>query len=58
MNAFKLGQMTDRMSLDEFEAASIDERLVARFEGTLDDWWSIFWTSFAASVAIEARAKI
>lgn len=57
MNAFNLGQQTDEMSLDEFELASIDERLVARFEGKLDAWWSQFWTSFAASVAIEARAK-
>lgn len=57
MNAHNLGQMTDRMSLDEFEAASIDERLVARFEGTLSAWWSQFWTSFAASVAITARAR-
>lgn len=57
MNAFNLGQQTDRMSLDEFELASIDERLVARFDGTLNDWWSIFWTSVAASVAKEARAK-
>ena len=56
MNAFNLGQMTDRMTLKEFELASIDERLVARFEGTLDDWWCQFWMSFAASVAIEARA--
>lgn len=57
MNAYNLGQMTDRMSLDEFELASIDERLVARFEGTLSAWWCQFWTSFAASVAIEARAR-
>ena len=57
MNAFNLGQMTDRMTLKEFELASIDEWLVARFDGTLDDWWCAFWTSVAASVAKEARAK-
>lgn len=58
MNAHNLGQQTDNMSLDEFEAASIDERLAANFDGKLSAWWCQFWTSFAASVAIGARRKI
>ena len=46
------------MTIAQFEAASIDERLAAMFDGKLSAWWCQFWTSFAASVAIGARRKI
>lgn len=58
MNAHNLGQQTDCMTIEQFEAASIDERLAAMFDGKLNAWWCQFWTSFAASVAIGARRKI
>lgn len=58
MNAHNLGQQTDYMTIDQFEAESIDERHTADFDGKLSVWWCQFWTSFAASVAIGAREKI
>lgn len=58
MNAHNFGQQTDSMTIAQFEAASIDERLAAMFDGKLSAWWCQFWTSFAASVAIGARRKI
>ena len=57
MNAHNLGQQTDYMTIDQFEAESIDERLAAMLDGKLSAWWCQFWTSFAASVAIGARKK-
>lgn len=55
MNAHNLGQQTDYMTIDQFEEASIDERHTADFDGYLSAWWSEFWTSFAASVAINSK---
>lgn len=57
MNAHNLGQQTENMSLEQFEAESFDERHEAEFDGKLDNWWSTFWRSFAAAVAIGARKK-
>lgn len=58
MNAHNLGQQTDNMTIEQFEAESLDERLAANFDGKLNAWWCQFWTGFAASVAIGARRKI
>lgn len=58
MNAHNLGQQTDYMTIDQFEAESIDERLAANIDGKLSAWWCQFWTSFAASVAKENKTKI
>ena len=44
MNAHNFGQQTDSMTIAQFEAASIDERLAAMFDGKLTDrrnLWSI-----------------
>lgn len=57
MNAHNLGQQTDYMTIDQFEAESIDERHTADFDGKLSAWWCEFWTSFAASVARETKQK-
>ena len=50
MNAHNFGQQTDSMTIEQFEAASIDERHTAAFDGKINSWWCQFWTSFAASV--------
>lgn len=50
MNAHNFGQQTDNMTIEQFEAESLDERLVANFDGKINTWWCRFWTSFAASV--------
>lgn len=50
MNAHNLGQQTDYMTIEQFEAESLDERLAANFDGKINSWWCQFWTSFAASV--------
>ena len=43
MNAHNFGQQTDSMTIAQFEAASIDERLTAMFDGKLSAWWCQFW---------------
>lgn len=57
-NAHNYGQMAGKLSIDEFEAESIDERHVADFDGKLTAWWCQFWRSFAASVAIGAKSNV
>lgn len=57
VNAHNLGQQTENMSLEQFEAESFDERHEAEFDGKLDNWWTTFWRSFAAAVAIGARKR-
>lgn len=55
MEAFDYGQRIDKMSIEQFCYASFDDMRVAAFEGKLDEWWSEFWKSCAAKIALSCR---
>ena len=42
MNSHNLALQLDTMTIEQFEAASIDERHTAAFDGKLTAWWCQF----------------